>query len=400
VLSSLLMPLIDRDLSVVFYDMTTIRTHGTSEEIDDLRAYGMSKESTINRQVMLGVVQTAEGIPLAHHVWPGNTAEVKTLQSAVTDILKRFNIERIIVVADRGLLSIDTLKQLKALKVKDKPLEFIMAVPGRRYGEFESILSALHEDEALNLTDAESEVMGETTWDEYRLVWAHSPKVAKQANEARRVKIKAIEDGAASRVDKLDDQDTGKVHRGRKLSDSGAKAWMYHEVKEAKLGKIIKVDLKSELFSYNIDDKALKLAALNDGKLLLVTNVADLTPPEVVSRYKALADIERGFRVLKDEIEIGPIYHRLPKRIRAHATICFIALILHRIIRQRLKAAGNPLSPRRALQMLAAIQKHTVHLGANTTTAGLSNITTDQSGVYSALKTGKPTSKNVQLSLL
>jgi transposase len=400
VLSSLLMPLIDRDLSVVFYDMTTIRTHGISEEIDDLRAYGMSKESTINRQVMLGVVQTAEGIPLAHHVWPGNTAEVKTLQSAVTDILKRFNIERIIVVADRGLLSIDTLKQLKALKVKDKPLEFIMAVPGRRYGEFESILSALHEDEALNLTDAESEVMGETTWDEYRLVWAHSPKVAKQANEARRVKIKAIEDGAASRVDKLDDQDTGKVHRGRKLSDSGAKAWMYHEVKEAKLGKIIKVDLKSELFSYNIDDKALKLAALNDGKLLLVTNVADLTPPEVVSRYKALADIERGFRVLKDEIEIGPIYHRLPKRIRAHATICFIALILHRIIRQRLKAAGNPLSPRRALQMLAAIQKHTVHLGANTTTAGLSNITTDQSGVYSALKTGKPTSKNVQLSLL
>jgi len=400
VLSSLLMPLIDRDLSVVFYDMTTIRTHGTSEEIDDLRAYGMSKESTINRQVMLGVVQTAEGIPLAHHVWPGNTAEVKTLQSAVTDILKRFNIERIIVVADRGLLSIDTLKQLKALKVKDKPLEFIMAVPGRRYGEFESILSALHEDEALNLTDAESEVMGETTWDEYRLVWAHSPKVAKQANEARRVKIKAIEDGAASRVDKLDDQDTGKVHRGRKLSDSGAKAWMYHEVKEAKLGKIIKVDLKSELFSYNIDDKALKLAALNDGKLLLVTNVADLTPPEVVSRYKALADIERGFRVLKDEIEIGPIYHRLPKRIRAHATICFIALILHRIIRQRLKAAGSPLSPRRALQMLAAIQKHTVHLGANTTTAGLSNITTDQSGVYSALKTGKPTSKNVQLSLL
>ena len=75
----------------------------------------------------------------------GNTAEVQTLKSAVTDILKRFNIQRIILVADRGLLSMETLKQLKALKVKDKPLEFIMAVPGRRYGEFESILSALHE---------------------------------------------------------------------------------------------------------------------------------------------------------------------------------------------------------------------------------------------------------------
>lgn len=398
-LSALLMPLIDKDLSVVFYDMTTIRTHGISQEIDDLRAYGMSKESTINRQVMLGVVQTADGIPLAHHVWPGNTAEVRTLQSAVTDILKRFNIQRIILVADRGLLSMETLKQLKALKVQDKPLEFIMAVPGRRYGEFESILSTLHGDEDLDLTNAKSEVTGETTWDTYRLVWAHSSKVAKQANEARRAKIKAIEDGAANRVDKLDGQDTGKVHRGRKLSDSGTKAWMYHEVKEAKLSKIIKVDLKSDLFTYEIDDKALHLAELNDGKLLLVTNVTDLTPPQVVARYKALADIERGFRVLKDEIEIGPIYHRLPRRIRAHATICFIALILHRIIRQRLKAAGSPLSPRRALQMLAAIQKHTVHLGTNTT-AGLSNITTEQSGVYSALKTGRPTSKHVQLSLL
>ena len=398
-MSELLMRLIDQDLSVVFYDMTTIRTHGMTQEFDDLRAYGMSKESTINRQVMLGVVQTADGIPLAHHVWPGNTAEVQTLQSAVTDILKRFNIQRIILVADRGLLSMETLKQLKSLKVKDKPLEFIMAVPGRRYGEFESILSALHKDEELDLANAEQEVTGETTWDKHRLVWAHSPKMAAQAKQARQEKIKAIEEGAAQRVDKLDGQDTGKKHRGRKLSDSGAKAWMYHEVKEARLGKIIKVDLKSDLFSYAIDEKALKLAELNDGKLLLVTNVTDLNPTEVVARYKALADIERGFRVLKDEIEIGPIYHRLPKRIRAHATVCFIALILHRIIRQRLKAAGSPLSPRRALQMLATIQKHIVHLGANTT-AGLSNITTEQSGVYSALKTGKPTSKHVQLELL
>ena len=73
-----------------------------------------------------------------------------------------------------------------------------------------------------------------------------------------------------------------------------------------------------------------------DGKLLLVTNTADLTPDEVVTRYKSLADIERGFRVLKSEIEIGPIYHRLPNRIRAHAAICFMALILYRVMRSRL----------------------------------------------------------------
>ena len=75
---------------------------------------------------------------------------------------------------------------------------------------------------------------------------------------------------------------------------------------------------------------------LNDGKLLLVTNTADLDPAEVIARYKSLADIERGFRVLKSEIEIAPVFHRLPDRIRAHALICFIALVLYRVMRMRL----------------------------------------------------------------
>jgi transposase len=87
--------------------------------------------------------------------------------------------------------------------------------------------------------------------------------------------------------------------KGRKLSDSGAKARLYHAVCEAHLAKIVKVDLKSELFAYTVDEAAKAQAELMDGKLLLVTNVADLTPQDVVSRYKALADIERGFRVLK-----------------------------------------------------------------------------------------------------
>jgi Transposase DDE domain len=84
-----------------------------------------------------------------------------------------------------------------------------------------------------------------------------------------------------------------------------------------------------------------------DGKLILVTNVPDLAPADVVARYKALADIERGFRVLKSEIDIAPVYHRLPNRIRAHALLCFLALVLYRVLRMRLKDRGNPCSPER-----------------------------------------------------
>jgi transposase len=78
-----------------------------------------------------------------------------------------------------------------------------------------------------------------------------------------------------------------------------------------------------------------------DGTLLLVTNVADLKPAAIVERCKSLANIERSFKVLKSEIEIAPVFHRLPERIHAHASICFMALILYRVMRQRLKAAGH-----------------------------------------------------------
>ncbi|WP_368737865.1 IS1634 family transposase [Massilia sp. CCM 8734] len=110
------------------------------------------------------------------------------------------------------------------------------------------------------------------------------------------------------------------------------------------LTRIIQVDLKSELFTYTINERSLTHARMMDGKLLLVTNTKDLAPAEVVRHYKSLADIERGFRILNSGIEIGPIYHRLPDRIRAHATICFIALILYRVMRTRLYASAAGMS--------------------------------------------------------
>lgn len=188
-----------------------------------------------------------------------------------------------------------------------------------------------------------------------RLVVAHNPEQAREQTQLRRERIDQLKAKAARWAGKLDEQDAGEVRRGRKLSDSGAKARLYHEVCEAHLARIVKVDLKTELFSYTIDKAAQSQAELMDGKLLLVTNVQDLTPAQVVSRYKALADIERGFRVLKSEIEIAPVYHRLPQRIRAHAMLCFMALIVYRVMRQRLKLAKSELTPEKALAQLRRI---------------------------------------------
>ena len=397
VMVGFLRPLVDRDLAVVFYDMTTIRTAGLSEQEDDVRRFGMSKEGVVARQVMLGVVQTAEGLPLYHEVFDGNTAEVTTLKGVIQRIVKQFPIKRVIAVADRGLLSTDNLADLQTIALPGGGvLEFILAVPGRRYGDFVELLEPIHSRQC---ADAKEEVLGETTWNKLRLIVAHDPLVAKEATAKRDARIAQLQMKALQWSGKLDDQDTGKKARGRKLSDGGARARFYREVSEAHLSRIIKVDLKSELFTYAIDERALTHARLMDGKLLLVTNTPDLTPHEVVKRYKSLADIERRFRVLKSEIEIGPVYHRLPSRIRAHAAICFMALILYRVMRTRLRSSNTALSPERALDKLRRIQHHQVIVNDTQQVAGLSTINPEHTAILAALTIRKPT-LNTQLTLL
>ena len=126
----LLRPLIDTELSVVFYDLTTIRAAGESSQDGDVRRFGMSKEGVIARQFLLGVVQTAEGLPIFHEVFEGNASEGKTLEPTLAKVLARYpQIERLIVVADRGLLSLDNVEQLSRIVLPSgKRLEFILAV--------------------------------------------------------------------------------------------------------------------------------------------------------------------------------------------------------------------------------------------------------------------------------
>ena len=395
--AGLLRPMIDQDLSVVFYDLTTIRSEGLSAQEHDVRQFGMAKEGLIARQFMLGVVQTAEGLPIYHEVFDGNAAETKTLLPTLKTVLARFpSVRRLILVADRGLLSLDNLAALNAVRLASgQPLEFILAVPGRRYYEFAELLKPWHESSK----GASAEVIGELAWHDLRLVVAHDPLRAAEQTQRRDEQIQGLIAQGEQWAGKLEGQDAGVKHRGRKLSDSGAKARFFHAVSEAHLSKIIKVDLAGELFNYEIDDSTRALAEMMDGKLLLVTNVADLTPEEIVRRYKSLADIERGFKVLKSELEIGPVYHRLPERIRAHATICFMALILHRVMRMRLKAANAGLSPERALEYLRRIQHHQIRLNAAAPITGVSAVSPEQSAVLAALKVKKPVVSH-QLALL
>jgi len=362
-----LYPLLDQDLSVVFYDVTSVRIHGAAQLEDDLRAYGQSKDvHGIGRQFALGVIQTAEGLPIAHEVFEGNVAETRTLIPILQRLQKRFALKRIVIVADRGLLSLDNVESLEELgRAQGVSVDYILAVPARRYAAFADILREAQP--SLDSADApvDQDVITETRWEERRLVVAHNAARAAEQTAARQSIIAELDALGEALARKLDAQDAGENGRGRRSSDRGAYQRFHKALVEKQMTRFIKPDLGSPSFTYSVDEEALEQAERLDGKLLLVTSLSDMTPEEVVHRYRSLADIERGFRVLKSEIEIAPVYHRLPDRIRAHALVCFLALVLYRILRMRLKAAQSPVSPSRLLKSLSRIQKHTVHVGAN-----------------------------------
>jgi transposase len=395
-LATLMRPLIDQDLSVVFYDLTTVGVTGQTDLEEDVRAYGRAKSGLVERQFMLSLVQTAEGLPIAHEVHPGNTAEAKTLLPMIRSLLARYPLKRVVLVADRGLLSISNMEELDKLQAqlkkdgRDVALEYILAVPAARYGDFCEDLKRLSAAQA-----PAQEWCAETTWQNKRLVVAHDPQAAMRRGQARDKTIAELVAMGQQCSDKLDDQDAGKREgqkksKGRPMSDSGTKARFYHAVKDAHMAHVIKVDLKADLFSYTIEEDKKRYLELLDGKLLLVTNT-DTPAAEVVQRYKSLADIERGFRVLKSDIEMGPVYHRLPGRIRSHALVCFMALILYRVMRLRLTAANRSESPATLLEQLKRIHQQTVQTTDGKTLTGLTEMTPTQKSLFAALELTLPT---------
>ena len=228
-LAGLMRPLIDQDLSVVFYDLTTVQAAGESVQDGDVRAFGRGKSGLIERQFMLCLVQTAEGLPIAHEVHPGNTAEAKTLLPMITSLLARYPLKRVVLIADRGLLSVNNLAELAALQAalkaqgREVAVDYILAVPASRYGDFADSLGAMATQQP-----GQAEWVGETQWaapegPARRLVVAHDPVAGARRTQARQTAIDELIKLGQQWSGKLDAQDAGKRSKGKPLSDSGAK---------------------------------------------------------------------------------------------------------------------------------------------------------------------------------
>lgn len=369
-------PLLDGDLSVVFYDLTTVRYHG-EEGRDDwpLITHGYSKDTGgTARQFVLGVVQSACGLPLLHTVAPGNVGEASTVQAMLRQVLKRFAVKQLVLVADRGLLTLETLAELAQVGAETGvQVDFVMALSARRHATMKEINPTLVFEKGL----------AEGRFAEHRLVVAHDETRAAEQRAAREARMAAAEVVGERLARKLDRQDAGENEPGRKASDRGAYARFKQELRDRRLSHLYRVDWTAEQFTYDRDEIALAATEAFDGRLYLLTSLDKQQHPAaaIVERYKTLADIERGFRVLKSELLIAPMHHRLEPRIRAHALICFLALVLHRVMRKRLKQRGSPLSPASALRMLAQLQHHQVRVG-DMTYAGIGRQSPEQRALF------------------
>src|SRR6266540_3037688 len=326
--------LLNLEVDVLFFDTTSTYFERDDEDQDEpdqgagagragFRRYGKSKDHRDDLpQIVIGLAVTRTGIPVRCWCWPGNTQD-QTLLAEVKDDLRAWKLGRVITVVDRGFSSADNLAYLRragghyvaGMRMRDgNPLvEAALA----RQGRYQQVRDNLRVKEVR--LDAGDQ----------RFVVCHNPDQAERDQANRDEAITRIE-AELARIRAQRDRD-----RTRKLSNKArGKAEAAHLRAECALrdhptlGRWLRQQPNGRL---RIDRAKVKAEQRLDGKYLLATSDPDLSAEDVALGYKNLLEAERGFRDLKSQLLLRPVFHRLGHRIRAHVLLCWLALLLTRV---------------------------------------------------------------------
>lgn len=337
-------------LDLVFYDITSTYFEGDRSLVeDDFRRYGYSRDGRFDkRQVVVGLVMTREGIPLCHHIFPGNTVDKTTVAGIIEDLESRFALGRVVFVGDRGMLSDDNLDLLLG-----KRLGFIVAYPLRRNIFAREVIGGLS---AKFDRKNESEQFFEDVRAGMRFVVAYSPAIAREVKEARTERLTRA-DAWIKEVRRKLAKPSG---RGRTPTAQGTYDRIRDYLRDHHLLGYYTVELNDNKLSVTKDRRALAWEDSIDGMLMLGTTDMKSRMEDIVLRYKELAEIERGWRSLKSTLLLRPVYHWTEKRIRAHVFICVLALQLERWMRRKLQGIA---SVPRAVDILRRLKVGELEIG-------------------------------------
>ncbi len=307
------------ELSLAFFDTTSIYFEGQGGE--SLGQYGNSKDHRPDlRQMVMGAVLTGEGRPVCCELWPGNHADGNSLLPVVDRLRQRFGLKRVCWVADRGMISRETIEGLEK-----RGLEYILGARMRRQKEVrEEVLErgGRYHDVAHNLRVKEVWV-GES-----RYIVCHNPQEAVKDAADREAIVKAL-------------QDQLKKGSSQLVGNTGYRKF-----------------LRLERGALTVDMDKVEDEARYDGKFVLRTNTR-LPASEVAVQYKRLLLVEQFFRAAKSMLESRPIFHQWDATIRGHVFCSFLALLLYHELQQRLSARDSNLEwdvIRRDLESLAEVQ--------------------------------------------
>jgi transposase len=301
------------EISVVFYDVTTIYFEADQE--DDLRKTGFSKEGKHqNPQIVLGLLVSKNGYPLAYDIFEGNKFEGHTMLPIIDTFKGKYNLDQLVIIADSGLLSSSNIDELKA-----KRYEFILGarIKSESKSTKEKIL-------ALKLKNGESEIIEK---DNLKLIVTFSDSRAKKDKQNREKGLRKLE----------------KQIRAGKLTKASINNRGYN--KYLKLEGEIKVVIDKNKFKQ--DQKW-------DGLKGYITNTK-LKKDEILENYNHLWQIEKAFRTAKTDLKIRPIYHRKRERIEAHICLTFVAYKVYKELERQLKLKNANLSPEKAIEILQSI---------------------------------------------
>jgi len=306
--------LLNQEIDIVMFDTTSISTWGAGE-YSNLLKHGHSKNHRNDlKQIIVGVLMTKDGVPIGHETWEGNQSDFKNFMQIINKVKTKYNIGKLVFVCDRGMISKKNIAELDKLGY-----EYIIGVRLRQLSEekqnlllsdtgFEEIYPNLFVKEKKIKFEYEDEEDNKREI-EQRYVVCYNPKRAKE--DAR-------------------NREYFKLYLAKKIESNTMKDWII------KNGYKKYLKIEDDKIIIDIDEKRLNRESIFDGKWALTTNT-NLPYKEIALYYKGLRQIEDGFRELKSEIEIGPMYHWVTRRIRAHVFICFLSLVLKIILKKKIK---------------------------------------------------------------
>ena len=315
--------LFDRKIDVIFFDCTTL--YFESFEEDEFRRNGYSKDLKFNQpQVVIALMVTKEGLPIGYKAFAGDTYEGHTLIPALKELKEKYRLDKVVYVADSGMLNKDNIEELETLEKQE--FEYIVGARIKNMTKKieEQILNSENYKEITeNISIARIDYQGR------KLIVSYSAKRARKDAADRKKAIDKLKKKLAK-------------HKSPKayLSNHGNKKYLL---------------VKGESTLILNEEKILDDSKW-DGLHGVVTNSKKLSNQEILNQYTNLWQVEESFRITKHDLKVRPIFHWKPNRVKAHLAISFAAYSLVRYLEYRVRLQYKKLSPEKIRQYLVNVQ--------------------------------------------